>query len=112
MDCGDLNDPVNGVVAVNDTVEGSIANYICDEGFSPDGPVDRTCGSDGMWSGVPPMCEGERAFHLCLCTVYNVFYGMYKYTSNVIMRQLNTGLAVLNLGSTISEVLFRIWDHH
>ena len=78
MDCGDLNDPVNGVVAVNDTVEGSIANYICDEGFSPDGPVDRTCGSDGMWSGVPPMCEGERVFHLCLCTVYDVFYGTYK----------------------------------
>ena len=57
--CGDLPDPINGTVILNGTVEGSIANYTCDEGFLRDGPVVRMCGSDGMWSGSTPQCEGE-----------------------------------------------------
>ena len=59
VDCGDLPDPNNGAVTLDGTGEGSIATYTCDEGFSRDGPVDRTCGSDGMWSDAAPVCEGE-----------------------------------------------------
>ena len=59
MDCGDLLAPINGSVTLNGTVEGSIANYTCDEGFLLDGPVVRMCGSNGMWSGSTPQCEGE-----------------------------------------------------
>ena len=59
MDCGDLPDPINGTVTLNGTVEGSIANYTCDGGFLLDGPVVRMCGSNGMWSGSTPQCEGE-----------------------------------------------------
>ena len=59
MDCGDLLAPINGSVTLNGTVEGSIANYTCNEGFSLDGPVVRMCGSNGMWSGSTPQCEGE-----------------------------------------------------
>ena len=59
MDCSDLPDPINGSVTLNSTVEGSIANYTCDEGFLLDGPVVRMCGSNGMWSGSTPQCEGE-----------------------------------------------------
>ena len=59
IDCSSLPNPANGAVILNGTVEGSIANYTCDEGFSPDGPVVRMCRNDRMWSGVPPQCEGE-----------------------------------------------------
>ena len=59
IDCGSLPNPLNGVVNLIGTVEGNSATYTCEEGFSPDGPVVRMCGSGGMWSGMPPMCEGE-----------------------------------------------------
>ena len=59
IDCGSLPNPLNGTVILNGTVEGSIANYTCNEGFSPDEPVVRMCGSEGMWSGAEPTCEGE-----------------------------------------------------
>ena len=59
IDCGDLLDPLDGDVDLDGTVEGSVAIYTCFEGFVPNGPVIRTCGSDGMWSGVAPLCEGE-----------------------------------------------------
>ena len=59
IDCGDLQSPLNGSVILNGTVEGNSATYTCDEGFLPDGPVVRMCRNDKMWSGVPPMCEGE-----------------------------------------------------
>ena len=59
VDCGNLSDPVNGTVTLTGTVEGSIANYTCNEGFLPDGPMVRMCGSDGMWSAEAPECEGE-----------------------------------------------------
>ena len=66
IDCGDLPSPLNGVVNLTGTVEGSIANYTCNEGFLPDGPVVRMCGSDGMWSGEAPLCEGElEGVYLC-----------------------------------------------
>ena len=59
IDCGDLPNLLNGTVILTGTVEGSIANYTCDEGFTPDGPVVRMCRNNRMWSGVPPICEGE-----------------------------------------------------
>ena len=59
MDCGDLLAPTNGSVTLTGTVEGSVANYTCDEGFLPDESVVRMCGSNGMWSGSTPQCEGE-----------------------------------------------------
>ena len=43
---------------------GTMATYQCNGGFGlRGGDVTRTCGGDGsspngMWSGIPPMCEG------------------------------------------------------
>ena len=57
--CGDLPDPVNGDVELNGILEENTATYTCNEGFSPDGPVVRTCGRNGKWTGAAPMCESE-----------------------------------------------------
>ena len=30
---------------------------MCDDGFMLNGQANRTCQDDGIWSGMPPMCE-------------------------------------------------------
>ena len=47
----------NGMVSFNSTVEGSMANYTCDEGYILDGVVQRTCEENGQWSGDVPQCQ-------------------------------------------------------
>ena len=39
---------------------GSTVSYQCDEGYKLQSGVSstRTCGSDGQWTGVVPVCEG------------------------------------------------------
>ena len=46
----------NGVVVLNGTEIGSAARLICDDGFSPSGPVIRMCVSSGNWSGQSQSC--------------------------------------------------------
>ena len=46
----------NGVVVFNGTEIGSVARLICDDGFSPSGPVIRMCVSSGNWSGQSQSC--------------------------------------------------------
>ena len=49
----------NGVVVFNGTeILGSVARLICDDGFSPSGPVIRMCVSSGNWSGQSQSCGG------------------------------------------------------
>ena len=50
-DCGMPEIPSNGMVSYNSTVEGSMANYTCDEGYILDGVVQRICEENGRWSG-------------------------------------------------------------
>lgn len=58
-DCGALNDPPNGIVAVNETTFGSVADYICNEGFTIVGNViNRTCQAEGRWTEAP-ICAGK-----------------------------------------------------
>ncbi|KAL4232596.1 hypothetical protein ACF0H5_007286 [Mactra antiquata] len=57
-DCGVLSDPSFGDVDITaGTQYGDIATYSCDSGFELDGVIERTCQSDGTWSGVAPTCE-------------------------------------------------------
>ena len=61
-DCGALNDPLNGVVEVNRTTFGSVAEYTCNEGFTfVDDVTNRTCGADGRWT-VEPVCTSKLLF--------------------------------------------------
>ena len=59
VDCGDLEDPVNGQVSLDETVFESIATYMCDPGFVLIGNIERICQADGTWSGTEPACEGQ-----------------------------------------------------
>ena len=61
VDCGDLTPPSNGSVAFTFTTFGneSIANYSCDTGYILYGDMNRTCQSNGTWSGSAPTCEGR-----------------------------------------------------
>ena len=55
--CGDLSIE-DGSVNTGLSVEGVIANYICDVGFELVGNVERECQSNGLWSGMNPACQG------------------------------------------------------
>ncbi len=58
--CVDLEDPENGRVNVSaDAVVGTVAIYMCNEGFTLNGTQTRVCESDGRWSGIEPECEGK-----------------------------------------------------
>ena len=59
VDCGDLDDPMNGRVSLDETVFESIATYTCDPGFVLVGNMERICQADGTWSGTEPTCEGQ-----------------------------------------------------
>ena len=56
-DCDPLDPPCGGSVSAPNTTVGSIATYSCDLGLSLTGDENRTCQSDGYWSGSVPCCE-------------------------------------------------------
>ena len=57
-DCGGLRKPVHGLVNVSgETTLGNIASYYCEPGFDLIGHQNRACGTNGTWSGVPPICQ-------------------------------------------------------
>ena len=62
VDCGRLDNPPNGIVVISATTEGDTATYFCNEGhvFAENGTDQRTCGSNGRWSGDQPSCTGKQ----------------------------------------------------
>ena len=60
VDCGDLSDPLNGVVTyASTTFTTGLAIYECNENYTLNGNLSRICQADGSWSGVSPVCDGE-----------------------------------------------------
>lgn len=57
VDCGGLDTPENGSLAVDATTFGATATYECDTGFTIVGDAERTCQADGTWSGTEPFCS-------------------------------------------------------
>ena len=55
-DCGFPDVPPLGLIQIEDIVIGSVATYGCDEGFMLLGNQNRTCLSNGEWSGDTPDC--------------------------------------------------------
>ena len=91
--CPVLNSPPNADVQhPNGVAYQSTAEYTCDNGYERSlGNLERTCGTDGTWSGSEPVCTGETikrvktichmyvptCKHLCMFTnsiVKNKFY--------------------------------------
>ena len=58
--CARLVDIQNGRVSFSSTSVGSVATYICNQGFELIGSSRRTCQSNGQWSGREPVCTGLR----------------------------------------------------
>ncbi|CAI8000473.1 Sushi, von Willebrand factor type A, EGF and pentraxin domain-containing protein 1, partial [Geodia barretti] len=55
--CPLLVAPDNGQVFVRGVTVGSTARYSCQQGFVLRGAADRTCLSQGTWSGREPVCQ-------------------------------------------------------
>ena len=55
VDCGVPDPPVNGsfVGSIEDTSEGSMIFYKCNDSLFPIGNLPSTCGSNGMWNPNP-----------------------------------------------------------
>ena len=59
VDCSTPPTPGNGSVTYDNTFEGSVANYSCNDGFRLVGDDQTVCQSNATWSGVVPICIGE-----------------------------------------------------
>ena len=59
VDCGDLEDPVNGMVTTPGTTYLSVATYSCNEGHIRIGAATRICNVLGNWTVSPPLCESK-----------------------------------------------------
>ncbi len=67
--CESLTGPSNGEVIISigtNGVErgvGAIATYSCNSEYRLVGVVTRTCGSTGLWTGLPPTCQGTYCYN-------------------------------------------------
>lgn len=62
--------PANGsvVITANETRYSETARYSCDVGYEITvGDWNRTCGDDGDWSGVQPVCTIKGKYVNMLC---------------------------------------------
>ena len=65
VDCGPLNNPMNGMVALDGTTFMNEANYSCNAGYMVVGMTTRICGENGQWSGNNSTCDCEYMHILC-----------------------------------------------
>ena len=47
----------NGVACFDGNISGSVLSYQCGDGYTLVGSTNRTCLSDGSWSGEVPDCQ-------------------------------------------------------
>lgn len=59
VECGPLDYPDNGIVNIDGTRVGSVATYTCTVGFVLVGDEERTCQTNGEWSGQEPVCNSK-----------------------------------------------------
>ncbi len=62
--CPDLTVPGNVMMSYNMGTTSlrpvnTVATYTCVTGYTLNGGSTRTCGSDGVWSGTTPTCQGK-----------------------------------------------------
>jgi len=61
VDCSTPNNHHTTTVSVPVTTVNAIATYTCAAGYETlDGNAQRTCQSDGTWSGMAPTCSDIR----------------------------------------------------
>ena len=65
-------DPPGGHVDVPSLNPGSIATYLCDEGYILVGDSSRICDETTVWAGHEPVCQSK----------YNCILLLYSYEMN------------------------------
>jgi len=73
--CPSLDHPDNGMVTCSLgpdglPTEGDTCVYQCDDGYIVSGSGDRTCQSDGTWTGSEPTCTRCKKASVPTITVY------------------------------------------
>ncbi|XP_064386674.1 sushi, von Willebrand factor type A, EGF and pentraxin domain-containing protein 1-like [Halichondria panicea] len=77
--CSDLPSLTNGMISysgagsTNNRPVDTVATFSCDTGYTLNGGATKTCGSDGMWSGLDPVCQ-RICSDLLLLTNGMIFY--------------------------------------
>ena len=56
--CDDPVAPSNGGKIYSGNLEGDTVTYFCNKGYRLFGDENRTCQSNGEWSGIQPRCDG------------------------------------------------------
>ena len=74
--CPDLQNPNNGRVIISGTTIGSVASYICDDGYVIDGLNTRICQDQQTWSGSEPQCRSKQSMTLSFVQfcIYSSFH--------------------------------------
>ena len=54
--CDEPRNLTNGGKVSNGNTEGDTVTYFCNEGYNLTGDANRTCQSNGSWSGIQPEC--------------------------------------------------------
>ena len=57
--CPLLTAPAHGSFAPCNNFPGHSCHFSCDSGYILTGSSTRTCGSNGVWTGTQPQCNGE-----------------------------------------------------
>ena len=55
--CDEPMAPANGGMNSTGNMEGDTVTYFCNEGYNLSGDANRTCQSNGSWSGILPKCD-------------------------------------------------------
>ena len=75
VSCPPLDSPSNGMItcALEDEVPSyeDTCNFTCDTGYELRGSDNRTCQSDGSWSGIATMCSRGKYMAKLMISVYS-----------------------------------------
>ncbi|XP_033101174.1 sushi, von Willebrand factor type A, EGF and pentraxin domain-containing protein 1-like isoform X2 [Anneissia japonica] len=76
ISCGEPDKPQHSVINYVDGTFQDIVTYMCDIGYILEGPTERRCLSDGLWSNVTPVCSAVK------CPPPPLFIGALPLTTN------------------------------
>ena len=65
-DCGNLTDPVNGVLNYTATIYQSIATFTCSLGYYMTGNSTLVCEAGASWNGSEPTCTIYGMYTTCM----------------------------------------------
>ena len=104
VDCGSLQAVPHASIVAKNTTYDSIAEYVCDSGYSLVGDATLKCASSGKWKGQIPFCEPldcgplQQIPHASLIVKDTTFDSSAQYVCNI--GYYLSGIATLRCDST------------